>query len=100
VPRAYPVEFHVSSYLASSVSLHGTSPWHPKRIFVGWRVAEIVRLQGTSPWHLDKPVAPDKPVASSMGQGRGIFTQYVARSLGSLSWRVAPVRKKPRGPLR
>src|SRR5262245_44484628 len=28
MPRACPVESHASSYVATSVNLHGTSPWH------------------------------------------------------------------------
>src|SRR5688572_1502753 len=35
MPRACPVEVHVRRYVASSVRLHGTSPWHLVLGFLG-----------------------------------------------------------------
>ena len=37
--------------LATSVRLHGASPWHPRSSVLGFCVATSVRLHGASPWH-------------------------------------------------
>ena len=51
MPRARPVEVHVRRYLAASVSLHGTSPWHPNPFIFSFCSSE-------------REMPRDKPVAS------------------------------------
>ena len=49
-PRACPVESHVDHYRSHrSVNLHGTSPCIQEKAFAD--VATTVKLHGTSPWH-------------------------------------------------
>ena len=73
MPRPGAMEVHVYVGLATSVRLHGTSPWHPK-LFVGFGSDE-------------RETPRDKPVASclkawDLAQRRGITTyQPVATSI-------------------
>src|SRR5258705_13604088 len=44
-----------AAFLAASVRLHGTRPWHLKKGSSGCAfLAASVRLHGTRPWHLKK----------------------------------------------
>jgi hypothetical protein len=61
MPWACPMESHVELSLRVNLSeaaimrLHGSSPWHLRKLSSCWPlVAAIVRLHGSSPWHLHK----------------------------------------------
>ena len=69
-------------FVAGSVFVVPAHAWHDE----WWDEETVLEAEGVGPME-------------TLIRANDLFTQYVARSSGSLSWRVVPARKKPPVPL-